>query len=489
MQQHFFGTPWAIAGDKTAIPTAQQADGSASYAQGFGPDYEKELGVDPDAKPVPRDLSNQLYFDLTQALGAIQTQGAPEYVTAADNGGTPLAYPRGAIVRFGAPGRTFISRVDANTDAPNVAASWAAFVFEVATQAEAVQGVRDDVIVTPLKVAQAIAASSVSVPPATESAAGIAPLATQAEANAGADDSKIITPLKLGGAVAQMVPAATTTTAGRVALATTAEVQTGTSSVKAVTPSALKPRLDERPTTGSVARFSGLDPSAISQGFQILWAAATGAIGGNEYINNRGSGGGGHYFYTRVDSASALTLSASISGSGRFTTTDGFVSQTGVFYGANTARLVTSGAGGAVYLRPNGDNSASGEFLVASNGNAQCNGALAAAGGFQNGSSRTVKDHLASLDAEECLAHVLALRPVRYRYTDRSERRLGYYAEEVREEIPEAVSDAEEGAFSPLLLEDAQMLPDHTGAIQALAARLEVALARIKELENAQRIP
>lgn len=71
-----FAVPFAQSGDKAAIPTGVQPDGSVSFAQGFGPDYELDKSVDPvNAKDVPRDQTNQLYFDITDAIGEIQAKG------------------------------------------------------------------------------------------------------------------------------------------------------------------------------------------------------------------------------------------------------------------------------------------------------------------------------------------------------------------------------------------------------------------------------
>lgn len=116
-------------------------------------------------------------------------------------------------------------------------------------------------------------------------------------------------------------------------------------------------------------------------------------------------------------------------------------------------------------------------------GNVTATGQIVPAGGFQNGCSRTVKNHVGYVTHREGLEQVLALVPVSYRYKDAPRTRLGYYAEDVEQVIPEAVSDAPEGCFSPLLLEDAQMLPAHTAAIQALHALLQDAYARIEALE------
>ena len=86
----FYQQPFAASGDTgTPIPEAVQPSGSVSYAQGFGPDYAREQGVDPLAKDVPREETNQLFKDITDNLAFWQRQGAPEWVTSAQNGGTP----------------------------------------------------------------------------------------------------------------------------------------------------------------------------------------------------------------------------------------------------------------------------------------------------------------------------------------------------------------------------------------------------------------
>lgn len=73
-----FVTPFATGGDKSVVPDASQADGSVSYAQGFGPDYQQEQGT-PGAKDIPRDKTNQLFNDITAAIGEMQRLGFPEY--------------------------------------------------------------------------------------------------------------------------------------------------------------------------------------------------------------------------------------------------------------------------------------------------------------------------------------------------------------------------------------------------------------------------
>lgn len=71
-----FAIPFAQSGDKTVVPVGVQPDGSVSYTAGFGHDYELDKLVDPvNAKDVPRDQTNQLFFDVTEAVGEIQKLG------------------------------------------------------------------------------------------------------------------------------------------------------------------------------------------------------------------------------------------------------------------------------------------------------------------------------------------------------------------------------------------------------------------------------
>lgn len=95
----FFRFPFGISGDRVAVPDDAQPGGEVSYAQGFGPDYELELGVDPGAKPVPRDETNQIHFDVTDNIRQYQLNGVPDWHPASDNGGVSIPYPLNATVR------------------------------------------------------------------------------------------------------------------------------------------------------------------------------------------------------------------------------------------------------------------------------------------------------------------------------------------------------------------------------------------------------
>lgn len=119
----FFRFPFAIAGDKTSIPDPAQATGSVSYTQGFGPDYEVDPLVDPDGKDVPRDETNQLFFDVTNAIKEYQTFGTPDFITSAMNGGMAFAYGLNARVVW-LDGEVYESLINSNTDTPATATSW-----------------------------------------------------------------------------------------------------------------------------------------------------------------------------------------------------------------------------------------------------------------------------------------------------------------------------------------------------------------------------
>lgn len=95
----FIRFPWATTGDRTPVPFDTDPGGAVSYAQGFGPDYEIAPG-DPGWKPVPRDETNGLYYDLTENIRQYQLNGTPDWHPAVDNDGVAISYPLNAIVRW-----------------------------------------------------------------------------------------------------------------------------------------------------------------------------------------------------------------------------------------------------------------------------------------------------------------------------------------------------------------------------------------------------
>ena len=128
----FFRIPFALSGDQATIPDALDPGGAVSFTQGFGPDYELEIGVDPDAKPVPRDETNYLYYEITNALNTLQGWGAADFITSAMNDGVAYSYGLGAMVKFAFAAtptvfQTYASLVQGNTTSPESSpASWQA---------------------------------------------------------------------------------------------------------------------------------------------------------------------------------------------------------------------------------------------------------------------------------------------------------------------------------------------------------------------------
>lgn len=116
----FFVYPFAVAGDKTAIPDPVQGSGSVSYNQGWGPDYALDLTTDPAALPIPRDQMNELFFDITDAINQYQTHGTPDFITTSDNLGSPFPYDLFAYVRYddGSGIKIYENQVQGNTTLP-----------------------------------------------------------------------------------------------------------------------------------------------------------------------------------------------------------------------------------------------------------------------------------------------------------------------------------------------------------------------------------
>lgn len=112
-----FKVPFAATGDKTPVPDAVQSDGSVSYAQGYGFDYERPTdGTDPLAKVFPRRQYNAVMNDVTGAVGEIQLNGAPIWQSA----GAP--YPINAKVRY--LDKNWISTISNNNDEPGTSSAW-----------------------------------------------------------------------------------------------------------------------------------------------------------------------------------------------------------------------------------------------------------------------------------------------------------------------------------------------------------------------------
>lgn len=110
----YFNVPFATSGDKATIPEAVQPSGAISYTQGYGPDYERDPANDPLAKRIPRDETNEFYFQITNSLKYLQLYGVPEFYALADGG--PANYPLGARVRR--DDKLWVSVISNNTAVP-----------------------------------------------------------------------------------------------------------------------------------------------------------------------------------------------------------------------------------------------------------------------------------------------------------------------------------------------------------------------------------
>lgn len=122
MLSKFFRFPFATAGDKTAVPDPVVGTGEVSYTQGYGPDYQLPK-TNPQAKDIERAKMNQVLFDVTTALQEYQTNGVPDWIDPAQNGGAAFAYPAGARVRY-TNGLIYRSAVAANNGTPSVSTNW-----------------------------------------------------------------------------------------------------------------------------------------------------------------------------------------------------------------------------------------------------------------------------------------------------------------------------------------------------------------------------
>ena len=121
----FFRVPFALSGTRTTVPDAADASGYVSYIEGYGADYQRAKS-DALSKNIERDKMNQVFFDVTNAIGEIQAQGVPDFITSTLNGGTPYSYSIYSVVRYS--GHTYISLVAANTATPGTdATKWAIF--------------------------------------------------------------------------------------------------------------------------------------------------------------------------------------------------------------------------------------------------------------------------------------------------------------------------------------------------------------------------
>ncbi|OTA20381.1 phage tail protein [Xenorhabdus beddingii] len=111
-----FKTPFAAQGDRVSIPNEVQPDGSVSYTQGYGYDYERDQNTDPAAKDIEREKMNGIFHDITEAVGEIQTFGVAKWSVEAQ------PYPLRAVVYHNQ--KLWQSRIENNKEEPQAGQGW-----------------------------------------------------------------------------------------------------------------------------------------------------------------------------------------------------------------------------------------------------------------------------------------------------------------------------------------------------------------------------
>lgn len=439
MDQKYFINAFAALGDKATIPEPVQPTGDVSFTQGFTFDYQRQLGVDPLAKAMPRDQTNYLFFTLTEAVGQYQRAGIPEFITSTNNGGVAFPYDAGVAVRYRAlpadPFTHYVSLVSANTATPGSdPAKWQPLLYAEASQAEAEAGVSATVLMTPRRVKEFFIANPPTIPDATETTKGKAEIATTAEAQGFTDDTRIVTPLKLG----QAIPQASTGVVGRARFATVAETTAGALANVATTPAGVKAVAD--------TKMNAAAPAGTGSG------TMTGALVGSATFWTWSNPGG-----------AAMRCGANGNTGGQLGTTTNHPVQ--IIINNVEALNIPIGAGAITTPR-----------------------ALVPAGGFQYGSSRVLKDLEGPMPygLAELLSIETAIGSYKKGYGDDGARkRLFVIAEQLREYVSEPVFDEVvefEGAKAAAV-DYIQLIPFLIKALQEEnAQRIEEAAAMRTEI-------
>jgi hypothetical protein len=123
---YFFRKPFALEGDKDAVPESLQGTGEVSFTSGYGVDYERNPETDPSAKNIERAKMNWLFAVITESLREFQAQGVYPYIAEEDNGGQPYPYRKFARVFYADVdiAGIFESLQDNNIAAPTDATKW-----------------------------------------------------------------------------------------------------------------------------------------------------------------------------------------------------------------------------------------------------------------------------------------------------------------------------------------------------------------------------
>lgn len=123
---YYFQVPFGASGDRSTIPATTQVDGSISYPEGYGANYQAPRDTDPAALTIERNKMNQLFYAITSNIQQYQQFGAPQFITSADNGGTAFPYSKYATVRYddGVETANYMSLINSNTGLPTDTSKW-----------------------------------------------------------------------------------------------------------------------------------------------------------------------------------------------------------------------------------------------------------------------------------------------------------------------------------------------------------------------------
>lgn len=163
---------WASAGEATPVPPAKQAQG-----------YVDEI-------PYFDDFNGHMKM-ISEFMKHINLEGIAVWDATTE-------YPVNGLAKSPVDGNVYQAN-SINTNTPPIASgvvntAWRAFGVQLATQAEAEEGTNNAKYMSPLRVAQSIAAR---LKAATTSIAGIIKIATTGQVNAGTDDTTAVTPAKM----------------------------------------------------------------------------------------------------------------------------------------------------------------------------------------------------------------------------------------------------------------------------------------------------
>lgn len=113
----YFSLPFGTSGDQSTVPWTGTEIGTVNYTYGYGSNYSASIVTNPDSLLVDRLTFNNLMYSVTLSLQGLYQQGAPSFITAAQNQGVAYSYGVGAVVQQ-TDGFNYYSIAAANTVTP-----------------------------------------------------------------------------------------------------------------------------------------------------------------------------------------------------------------------------------------------------------------------------------------------------------------------------------------------------------------------------------